>query len=282
MHKPLAIFSLLGLGVLAVASSDFWHDKAYTQWSDEEVTKMLSNSPWAQSSKATSQGGQQGMNRRGGGMGRRGGMGMPGGGYPGGGGGYPGGGGGYPGGGGGGYPGGGGGSYPGGGGGGSMPQITATIRWQSALPVREALLRQSGVTKTDDSQVAASLTAPVTSYVIAVLGLPETMPSRGSGRYGRTTDDSDSRDRDTDRDRDADQLDRLKSTTYLNRKDRASLYPEKVVRDKDGSTILFTFPRTTAISLDDKEVEFVTRYGSMEIKRKFKLKDMVYQGKLEL
>jgi len=74
----------------------------------------------------------------------------------------------------------------------------------------------------------------------------------------------------------------LKSATYLTPKDRASLYPEKVERDKDGSTILFTFPRTAAISLNDKEVEFVTRFGPMEIKHKFKLKDMVYQGRLEL
>ena len=282
MLKTSTLLSLLGFtGLLVFAATDFWRDKPYSQWTDDEVSKMLSNSPWAQSQKATVQGGQQGMGRRGGGMGRRGGLGMPGGGYPGGG--YPGGG--YPGGGypGGGYPGGGGG-YPGGGGGyprgGSMPQVIATIRWQSALPVREALLRQSGVTKTDESN-AASLTAPVTGYVIAVIGLPERLPSQGRGRYG-TTDDSDSRDRSSDADRDAAQLDRLKSTTYLNRKDRPSLFAEKVERDKDGTTLLFTFPRTAPISLDDKEVEFVTRYGPMEIKHKFKLKDMVYQGRLEL
>ena len=104
------------------------------------------------------------------------------------------------------------------------------------------------------------------------------MPSGGRGRSGGT-DDGDSRD--TDRDHDADRLDQLKSATYLNRKDMPSLFPEKVERDKDGSTILFTFPRTTPISLDDKEVEFVTRYGRMEIKHKFKLKEMVYQGRLE-
>src|SRR5258708_434962 len=135
---------------------------------------MLSGSPWAQSTKTSAQ--NQGTGQRGGGMGRRGGgMGGPRIGYPGGGGGYPGGGGGNP---------GGGGGYPRGGG--SMPSFNVTIRWQSALPVREALLRQAGVTKSDDSQAAEKLTAPVTSYVIAVLGLPETLPARG-GRYGRGT-----------------------------------------------------------------------------------------------
>lgn len=267
---------LLGLGLTAFAA-DFWKDKAYTQWSDDEVTKMLSSSPWAQSTKASAP--NQGAGQRGGrgGRGGGGGMGGPRIGFPGGGGG------GYPGGGGG-YPGGGGGGYPRGGGGGSTPSFTATVRWQSALPVREALLRQSGMTKSDDSQVAGKLTAPVTSYVIAVLGLPERLPTRG-GRYGRGSGgdnrDSDDRDRDS-RDQDADQLDQMKSGTRLNPKDRASIYPEKVERDKDGLTILFTFPRTAPISLDEKEVEFVTHAGPIEIRHKFKLKDMVYQGKLEL
>ncbi|HTV53501.1 MAG TPA: hypothetical protein VMI06_01140 [Terriglobia bacterium] len=269
MRRISVCVSLLGAAGLIVYAADFWKDKAYTQWTPEETTKILNDSPWAQSAKATRQGGQQ-TGRRGG-MGRRGGFGYPGGGYPGGGGG------GYPGGGGG-YPGGGGGSYPGGGGE-SMPQITATVRWQTALPVREALLRRAGVTKTDDSEVAAKLTAPTPGYVIALLGLPERLPTAGSGRYGRSTD-SDTNNDDS-RDRDADMLDRLKSATYLSRNNKATIFPEKVERDQDG-TVLFTFPKTTPISLDDKEVEFVTRIGSWDIKRKFKLKDMVYQGRLEL
>jgi hypothetical protein len=163
-----------------------------------------------------------------------------------------------------------------------MPQITATVRWQTALPVREALLRRSGASKADNSEVAAKLTASAPGYVIAVLGLPERIPSR-TGRYGRgadSEDDSDTRDRDS-RDRSSEALDRLKSSTYLSRNGRATIFPDKVERDPDG-TVLFTFPRSNSISLDDKEVEFVMRLGSTEIKRKFKLKDMVYQGRLEL
>jgi hypothetical protein len=122
------------------------------------------------------------------------------------------------------------------------------------------------------------LTAPTPDYVIAVLGVPERLPASRGG-YDRSAD-SDSSDGDS-RDRNADMLDRLKSTTYLSRNGRATIFPDKVERDPDG-TILFTFPKTTPISLDDKEVEFVSRLGPLEIKRKFKLKDMVYQGRLEL
>jgi hypothetical protein len=47
-------------------------------------------------------------------------------------------------------------------------------------------------------------------------------------------------------------------------------------------TVYFLFPRSEAITLEDKEVEFETKLGPMEIKRKFKLQDMVFGGKLEL
>src|SRR5216684_99183 len=68
MHKTSVILSLLGLGLTALAA-DFWKDKAYSQWSDDEVTKMLSSSPWAQSTKASAP--NQGMGQRGGGGGSR-------------------------------------------------------------------------------------------------------------------------------------------------------------------------------------------------------------------
>ena len=46
--------------------------------------------------------------------------------------------------------------------------------------------------------------------------------------------------------------------------------------------IIFVFPKTQPIAADDKEVEFILKLGQVEAKRKFNLKDMVYNGKLEL
>ena len=45
---------------------------------------------------------------------------------------------------------------------------------------------------------------------------------------------------------------------------------------------MFRFPKTDPISLDDKEVEFTTKIGTMTIRRKFKLSDMKVRGQLEL
>src|SRR5450432_3693550 len=100
MQRKTLLLSALSGSLLAVALlvTDFCKTKDYTQWTSDEVAKVLTDSPWAKQINVTSE--QTGGQRRGGGMGRGGG----GGGGRGGGIGFPGGG------------GGGGGGYPGGGG----------------------------------------------------------------------------------------------------------------------------------------------------------------------
>ena len=55
---------------------------------------------------------------------------------------------------------------------------------------------------------------------------------------------------------------------------------------RGGVQVFVLFPRkqddNQVIALEEKNVEFVTKIGSLELKRKFKLKNMVYNGKLEL
>ncbi|MGH9595082.1 MAG: hypothetical protein ACRD5L_18465, partial [Bryobacteraceae bacterium] len=46
--------------------------------------------------------------------------------------------------------------------------------------------------------------------------------------------------------------------------------------------LYFFFPRTTSFTADDKEMEFSTKFDKTAIKHKFKLKDMVFNGKLEM
>ena len=66
---------------------------------------------------------------------------------------------------------------------------------------------------------------------------------------------------------------------------RPDLTPEdiRVFPDGDQSVrVEFVFPKTSAIALDDKEVEFVTKMGAADIARKFKLADMTVRGRLAL
>jgi len=49
-----------------------------------------------------------------------------------------------------------------------------------------------------------------------------------------------------------------------------------------SADIIYMFSKTSAISVEDKDIEVVLRLGQIELKRKFSLKDMIYNGKLEL
>jgi hypothetical protein len=62
---------------------------------------------------------------------------------------------------------------------------------------------------------------------------------------------------------------------------KAAITAEDAKLDADG-TLRIYFPRTSPITLDDKEVTFETRFGSLSVIRKFRLKDLSYRGTLQL
>ena len=66
------------------------------------------------------------------------------------------------------------------------------------------------------------------------------------------------------------------AATILKRKS-GSISPENVRAFERGDAVdlLFFFPRSADITLEDKDVELVAELGPMEIKKKFKLEDMV-------
>ena len=130
-----------------------------------------------------------------------------------------------------------------------------TVRWDSALPVRQARSKQGW---------PPSEGAPA-SYILTVAGLPQAGEYMGAMVAAAV-----------------ERIDQLMAATSITIKGKPALTPEKVEHGNDGASLVFTFPRTSPISLDDKEVEFVTKIGAMELKRKFKLKEMIYQGKLAL
>ena len=283
-------FVRLGVGVplllagnsLAFASREFWDAKPPSEWSSDEVDRLLTKSPWARDVSIADRGGPGGLGGSpGGGGGRsRGGLGLPGGiGFPGGGGlGYPRGGSPYPGGGTP-YPGGGpsGGSptggtgYPGDGRGGRQDRggrgFRGTVRWESALPVQDAL-RIGGPDEKRNPDFEKY-------YVLVLLG---DLPMVGGSRRGNGDDDEDT----------AQSERRQEMFKQYTRLERGS-GPVELVRVEEGSRIgskgpgvHFYFSRLDNISLDDKQATFSTKLGPLEIRTKFVLKDMLYHGKLAL
>ncbi|MGA2271464.1 MAG: hypothetical protein ABSH44_23615 [Bryobacteraceae bacterium] len=252
--------SLLPLSIALLTAGDQpWQDKKIAEWNEDDVKLVLTDSPWAKTVTPTmNTSTNMGQRRSGGGMGRGGGIGIGGIGI-----GLPGGmgrrggrGGGYPGGG---YPGGG---YPGGGQPGGTNDGTNTaanqppelkLRWESALPVREAELkaRDTNAPTLDENH-----------YAIAVYGVP----SRMAGGSSRSL------------------ANQLKKQAAIKRDGKKDLKPSsvEVLQREDGPVIVYLFPRSKEITLQDKRIEFDAQIGRLQFAQSFYVDDMKYQGKLEL
>jgi hypothetical protein len=243
--------------MIYAAEEPAWKSEQIQQWTQDDAQQLLTDSPWVKTETPTvsreQDNGGPGSGRRGGGFGggipgiggRRGGYGYPGG-YPGGG--YPGGGGGYP-----------GGAYPGGGrrrdddtANSSQPP-SLKIRWESALPVREAEL------KTRDTNAP---TVDEGHYAIAVYGVPSRIAGGDPQRLA----------------------DQFKKEAALKRDGKKDIKPSEVqvLQREEGPVVVYLFPRSKEITAQDRRIEFSAKLGRMELTSSFFPEDMTYQSKLEL
>lgn len=146
-----------------------------------------------------------------------------------------------------------------------MESIKGTVRWESAKVVLEAMK-------------APLLDAFANHYVISVSGFP-----LNGGHSRRSQDDNDN---DTSSSRSTeDMLDQLKALSFLQPKGREGAQPGIVQKSPSagGGTLLFGFSKEIlALKAEDKEVTFSTKLGSLLVKTKFTLKDMLYKGELAL
>ena len=234
--------------VALVAGEDQpWKAKQAADWNDDDVKQVLNDSPWSKTVKPDIKPGAS-QRRSGGGMGRGGGIGLGGIGI-----GLPG-------------TGGGmgrhGGGYPGGGQGGGTTDGTSTdtsepptlhLRWESALPIREAELkaRETNAPSVDEDH-----------YAIAVYGVPSRMANGSADDLAR----------------------QFKSQASIKREGKKDLKPSSVdvLQREDGPVIVYLFPRSKEIARQDRRVEFDAQIGRLQFAQSFYVDDMMYQGKLEL
>jgi len=211
---------LAAVPAAAFVSKEFWNGKMPSDWTDAEIRQLLNQSPWAKegSISDTTQRGSLGSNAAGagGGGGRRRGRGA---------------------------------ASPSGAATNTGPLVTwkATVRWESALPVREALHRGAPGELPED-------------YVLNVFGeVPGVDPDASDAI--------------------------LKDNTTLEHKgdqiklNRVELAPKNSMSE---AGTLFYFSRRLALRLEDQEAIFTTKLGPLKVKCKFTLKDMLYRGNLEL
>ena len=266
-------FVLTSAGLLA---ADFWEKKKFADWSEKEVTKMLTKSPWVRrvdvrlvslldspSGVGPTQAGGYGGPREGSGPSN-----MP---------------------------------LPEGGGnggpivGGYPPSFRLTVRWYSALPVRQAIVKtRFGNAAETSGRAAELLQEDEAHYIIGISSVPIAMLVQQPEPAGSSSEGLPSI-----RERLKALSDQTKSESFLKMKGREPLAAQavQIQSEQAGSSVsaralrsaadvYVVFPRRMSgrelITLKDKKVEFVTLIGPLKIKGKFKLKNMIYNGKLEL
>jgi hypothetical protein len=230
MKRTVGLLFVLALSLMA---ADFWK-KPFTQWSDKDVDKMMTDSPWAKSASVS----MGGLPPQAGGLGGGGGFGH--GGLPGG-------------------PQGGAGSDIGPG----APSFNVVARWETALPIRQALVRRKYGAEADKSADAGKILAEEErSYEIVLSG------PLGPFLHGTPEESAKA----------------LNDVTALSSRRTGDIKPAQIEVSNPGRLmeVLFVFPRSMPFTADDKEVEFSTKLGRSIVRYKFKLKDMVFNGKLEM
>lgn len=137
-------------------------------------------------------------------------------------------------------------------------RVRLTISWRSALPLKQATARQqAGTGGTIPPETEAALARDEELYVVAIQGLPPQYTQSGPSR---TID------------------------AFLHRAGKPDIPAARGASQPSpsGALLLVGFPRTDPITLADGDVEFDVKIGALSVKKKFKLKDMVFHGKLEL
>ena len=143
------------------------------------------------------------------------------------------------------------------------PTLDVVARWQSALPIRQAFVRLKFGAEADKSAEAGKLLAQEERPYEIVLSGP--MGAFLGGKPG-------------------DAAKALSEVSFLSSKRTGEIKAVEIQVGKPGKTmdVVFAFPRSMPFTADDKEVEFTTKLGTSTVKYKFKLKDMVVNGKLEM
>ncbi|MEO7650622.1 MAG: hypothetical protein ABIZ80_09140 [Bryobacteraceae bacterium] len=142
-------------------------------------------------------------------------------------------------------------------------EMYLTVRWSSALPIRQALaLQQFGREGLEDPLAVELITKAERDCVVEVAGFRLSMVPQGAAALEKE----------------------LKKSAKLAVKGRRSVFPSSVQVPEHGMHLMATlrFPRFEDIGADDGVLQFSAEAGPAKIECPFKLKPMVYRGRLEL
>jgi len=158
-------------------------------------------------------------------------------------------------------------------------EVQVSLQWRTALPIRQALARLQFKGDTINSPEAkAVIDRQSDVYVLAVVGLPSSVRAAASNKEQLTSD------------------------TVIKIKNKPDLKPSDIQMPappaakggfggKGGGKggfgggnvdLYYVFPKAAGITEADNELEFVSKMGKITVRKKYKLKDMVFSGKFEM
>jgi hypothetical protein len=142
-------------------------------------------------------------------------------------------------------------------------EIYLTTRWSTALPVRRALaLQEFGAEGLQNEKAIELLSTQPSEYVVEVAGFPANVVRQGAKRFEAE----------------------LQETARLIVSGRRPIAATSSHVPDYGNHLVATlrFPRFEGLTLKDGSIEIIATSRRMNIRERFRLKDMVYDGNLEL
>ncbi len=156
---------------------------------------------------------------------------------------------------------------------GHLATIPVMVRWDSAAVIRHALAERNDPNAAEFSNAAAS------NFILTVVGLlpSRTVKAPATLKARSASDDGADQARNTE-----EILEWFMANSLILVKGEPSLRPQNVKVDSDSGTVHLFFTRTDSLLSKKRELQFVTRYGTMNVAARFHVKDMLVDGKPDL
>ena len=215
MRHTFGLTLFLMFALALIGAEQAWKNKQYPEWTEDDAKELLKDSPWVKTVVATLVTSPERVTI--GRRGRRGGHSDTS-------------------------------AVP------SAKPPALTLRWESALPVREAELKAR--------EVAAPALDDEDHYAIAVYGIPRAMLKDDSKIVAED----------------------LKRQALIKRDGKRDVKPSSVqilLRD-DGPVALYLFPKSAELTWRDHKIEFAAQVPGLKFTQAFSFDDMTLHGKLEI
>lgn len=142
-------------------------------------------------------------------------------------------------------------------------EIYLTTRWASALPIRRAqALQQYGPARLQTPDALDLLNTQPTNYILQIAGFPTTVIGQSSAKFAEV----------------------LKKSARLTIPGRKPMSPTDAEMPAPGMHLMatLTFPRLENLTPAEGHIELTAVTRAFKLHHRFKLKDMIYNGALEL